>query len=34
MNISGAIDYRNEQIAGQHLAEFIWERINGQPSNS
>jgi L-lactate dehydrogenase complex protein LldE len=34
MNISGAMEYRNEQIAGQHLAEFIWERINGQPSNS
>ena len=30
MNISGAMKYRNEQIAGQHLAEFILERTNGQ----
>ena len=34
MNISGAIDFRSEQITGQHLAEFIWERTNGQPSSS
>ncbi len=34
MNISGAMDYRQVPIAGQHLAEFIWERINGQPSRS
>ena len=31
MNITGAMDYRHESITGQHLAEFIWERINGQP---
>lgn len=29
LNISGALDYRKIPIAGQHLAEFIWERING-----
>jgi L-lactate dehydrogenase complex protein LldE len=34
MNISGAMDYRQVPIDGQHLAEFIWERINGQPASS
>lgn len=29
MNISGAMQYQNKSIRGQHLAEFIWERING-----
>jgi L-lactate dehydrogenase complex protein LldE len=28
MNITGAMAYRNMPVAGQHLAEFIWERIN------
>ena len=28
MNISGAMEYENSPIKGQHLAEFIWERIN------
>lgn len=31
MNITGAIDFRGVPISGQHLAEFIWERINGEP---
>jgi L-lactate dehydrogenase complex protein LldE len=31
MNISGAMQHENIQIGGQHLAEFIWERINGKP---
>ena len=34
MNISGAMEYRHVPITGQHLAEFIWERINGKPSSS
>jgi L-lactate dehydrogenase complex protein LldE len=29
MNISGAMAYRQLPVAGKHLAEFIWERING-----
>lgn len=34
MNITGAMDYRSIPIRGQHLAEFIWERINGKPSST
>jgi len=34
MNISGAMDYQEIPITGQHLAEFIWERINGEPSST
>jgi len=30
MNISGAMQSENTSIKGQHLAEFIWERINGE----
>ena len=30
MNISGAMEYQNVPLKGQHLAEFIWERINGK----
>jgi L-lactate dehydrogenase complex protein LldE len=30
LNISGAMAYQNLAIKGQHLAEFIWERINGK----
>ena len=30
MNISGAMEYQNSPIKGQHLAEFIWERINAK----
>lgn len=30
MNISGAMEYQNVPIKGQHFAEFIWERINGK----
>lgn len=30
MNISGAIEYRKLSIQGQHIAEFIWERINAE----
>jgi L-lactate dehydrogenase complex protein LldE len=29
MNISGAMNYREIPVTGQHLAEFIWERIHG-----
>jgi L-lactate dehydrogenase complex protein LldE len=29
MNISGVMVREKIPIAGQHLAEFIWERING-----
>jgi L-lactate dehydrogenase complex protein LldE len=29
MNIDGALQYDNTSIQSQHLAEFIWERING-----
>ena len=29
MNISGAMAYRQLPVAGKHVAEFIWERING-----
>lgn len=34
MNITGALQHDNIQIGGQHLAEFIWERINGKPSTA
>jgi len=27
MNIAGAFGYQNSDIIGQHLAEFLWERI-------
>jgi L-lactate dehydrogenase complex protein LldE len=30
MNISGAMQYQNLPIKGQHLAEFVWERVNGK----
>ena len=29
MNISGAMAYRQLPVDGKHVAEFIWERING-----
>ena len=29
MNITGAMAHRKIPITGRHLAEFIWERING-----
>jgi L-lactate dehydrogenase complex protein LldE len=29
MNITGAAAHRGLPVAGQHLAEFIWERVNG-----
>ncbi len=34
MNISGAMQHENIQIGGQHLAEFILERIHGKPSTT
>ncbi len=34
MNISGAMQHDNFQIGGQHLAEFILERIHGKPSTT
>jgi L-lactate dehydrogenase complex protein LldE len=34
MNITGAMRHDNIQIGGQHLAEFIWERINDKPSTA
>jgi len=34
MNISGAMQHQNASITGQHLAEFIWERINGEQSTA
>lgn len=30
MNISGAMEYQDVSLKGQHFAEFIWERINGK----
>jgi L-lactate dehydrogenase complex protein LldE len=30
MNITGAMDRDGVAVAGKHLAEFLWERINGQ----
>lgn len=30
MNIGGTMEYQNIPIQGQHLAEFIWERIHGK----
>lgn len=30
MNIAGAMNYQNLSVKGQHIAEFIWERINGE----
>jgi L-lactate dehydrogenase complex protein LldE len=29
LNISGAIDFKQLPLKGQHLAEFVWERIHG-----
>lgn len=29
MNISGAMEYDHVPVQGQHIAEFLWERING-----
>jgi L-lactate dehydrogenase complex protein LldE len=29
MNIAGAAAYRGLAVTGQHLAEFIWERVHG-----
>lgn len=29
LNITGAMEYQGTPVTGQHLAEFIWERING-----
>jgi L-lactate dehydrogenase complex protein LldE len=29
MNITGALVHRGLSVEGQHLAEFIWERIHG-----
>ena len=34
MNISGAMQHEKIQIGGQHLAEFIWERIHDKPSTA
>jgi hypothetical protein len=28
------MQHNNIRIGGQHLAEFIWERINDQPSTA
>ena len=30
MNICGAMKHQHVSIRGQHLAEFIWERLNGK----
>lgn len=30
MNISGAMKHAGVTVAGKHLAEFLWERTNGQ----
>lgn len=29
MNIGGAMEHKGVPVAPRHLAEFIWERING-----
>ena len=29
MNITGALEYQNIPIPARHIAEFIWERVNG-----
>lgn len=30
MNIAGSMAYENVPVQGQHLAEFLWERVNGR----
>jgi L-lactate dehydrogenase complex protein LldE len=30
MNISGAMEYDHVPVHSQHIAEFLWERINGR----
>ncbi len=30
MNITGAMEHAGVSVAGKHLAEFLWERTNGQ----
>jgi L-lactate dehydrogenase complex protein LldE len=32
MNIAGAMESLRIAVPGQHLAEFIWERISGEPT--
>jgi L-lactate dehydrogenase complex protein LldE len=34
MNISGALAHQKLPVSAQHLAEFIWERINGNKSGA
>jgi L-lactate dehydrogenase complex protein LldE len=29
MNITGALQHRRVPVTGQHIAQFIWERIHG-----
>ncbi|SCA56842.1 Lactate utilization protein A 2 [Candidatus Terasakiella magnetica] len=29
MNITGHMEHRSSELSGQHLAEFLWERTNG-----
>ena len=30
MNITGALNFKNINVSGQHFAEFLWERIQGR----
>jgi L-lactate dehydrogenase complex protein LldE len=30
MNISGALNFQDIKVKGQHLAEFLWERIQNK----
>ena len=32
MNIKGALDFQNIKVRGQHIAEFLWERIQNYKS--
>jgi L-lactate dehydrogenase complex protein LldE len=32
MNITGAMDFQNINVKGQHLAEFLWDRIQNNKS--
>jgi L-lactate dehydrogenase complex protein LldE len=32
MNITGAMDFQNIQVRGQHIAEFLWERSQNNKS--
>jgi L-lactate dehydrogenase complex protein LldE len=33
MNITGALECQGRSLPGQHIASFLWERVNDQAGN-